>query len=454
MFRRTVAAIVSLVIVLSITAGCGTSVPPNVQPPAAAPQVSAPAAEAPANEGAASSGGKISYYIHSSILPQVHIDFIEKAGLKDSVDVVELPYNQYENTMRTKIAGNDIPDVFAVDGPNIASYASMDAMEALDAFWDPEDYKDLLDVSQLAMKYDGKIYAAPLCESNTLLFYNKEMLSAAGIEPATNLDNAWTLDQLVENAKKLTQKDSAGNVTVYGLMPAMFTPNNTSEGMPYTQQPWLWSMGGDLISPDLTTTKGYIDSEATKKTLQLWYDLHNTWGVSPAIEMTSPFEAEKVALWYQTAHIVGAWKNNMPEWYQSGKWAAMPAPRLDAGIVTSNGSWNLAMGKNSSNKELAWELITLMTGAEHSGDFVQQWGRLPARKSVIESLDIYDENPWDVVKMQMVDTNTARMRYVTPIYPQISEIYVELFNSVAFGENVDAALAQAGNKLEQVIARQ
>ena len=399
-------------------------------------------------------GEKITYYIHSSILPQVHIDFIEKAGLADLVEVVELPYNQYESTIRTKCAGNDVPDVFAVDGPNIASYASMGVLEPLDPYWDAEDYADLLDVSQLAMKYDGKIYAAPLCESNTLMFYNKEMLAEAGIEPATSLEDAWTLDELIENAKALTKRDSAGNVEVYGLMPAMFTPNNTTEGMPYTQQPWLWSMGGDLVSPDLTTTKGYIDSEATRKTLQLWYDLHNTWGVSPAMEMTSPFEAEKVAVWYETAHIIGAWKNNLPEFYESGKWGAMPAPRLDAGIVTSNGSWNLSMGKDCKNPELAWALINLMTGAEHSGEFVEQWGRLPARKSVLESLDYYNDSPWDVVKMQMVDTNTARMRYLTPIYPQISEVYVELFNSVAFGEDVDVAINQAQRKLEQVLARQ
>lgn len=399
-------------------------------------------------------GEKITYYIHGSILPQVHIDFIEKAGLADYIDVVELPYNQYESTIRTKVAGGDIPDVFAVDAPNIASYASMGVLEPLDPYWDPEDYSDLLDVSQLAMKYDNKIYAAPLCESNTLLFYNKEMLKEADILPATSLENAWTLDELIMNAKKLTKRDESGNVVVYGLLPAMFTPNNTTEGMPYTQQPWLWSMGGDLLSPDLSTTKGYIDSDATRKTLQLWYDLHNTYGVSPTIEMTSPFEAEKVALWYQTAHIVGAWKNNFPEWYNSGKWGAMPAPRLDAGIVTANGSWNLSMGKGCKNPELAWTLIDLMTGAKRSGEFVLQWGRLPARKSVIEALDIYNDSPWDIVKMQMVDTNTARMRYMTPIYPQISEIYVELFNSVAFGEDVDIALNQAQRRLEQIISRQ
>ncbi len=228
------------------------------------------------------------------------------------------------------------------------------------------------------MTWNGKIWAAPLNESNCVLFYNKDMFKAAGFTAPTKLADAWTMDQLLAAAIKLTKKDASGNVKVYGIMPQMFSIDNRNEGMTYTQMLWTWWFGGDVISPDGSTTKGYFDSPASLKALHFYQDLFQKYKVAPAMPMTNGFESERVAMWINGPWMVGEWKKNFPDFYKS-KWGAMPLPR-GAAAASNSGSWNLAMTAQSKNKKLAWQVIQAITGPEGSLIYCGKSGNLPSQE--------------------------------------------------------------------------
>ena len=371
---------------------------------------------------------------------------LQKAGLADKVEFRTVPQNQYENKLKLEIAGGDVGDVICMDAPNIAYYASEGALEPLDSYWDKADFADLVGSSQQAMTWNGKIWAAPLNESNCVLYYNKVMFKEAGLTAPTRLANAWTTDQLLQAAIKLTKKDAAGNVKVYGIMPQMFSVDNRNEGMTYTQMLWTWWFGADVISPDGKTTRGYFDSPASLKALHFYQDLFQKYKVAPAMPMTNGFESERVAMWINGPWMVGEWQKNFPDFYKS-KWGAMPLPRGVA-AASNSGSWNLALTAQSRNKKLAWQVIQAITGPDGSLIYCGKSGNLPSRKSVIAKMD-FSKSPYTVISEQLVQT--ARARPTTPAYPALSEAVMDAFNAVAYGADVEKTDADAVAKIERAL---
>lgn len=392
---------------------------------------------------------KIVIEIFPDLWPEKMMKSLEAAGLADKVEFREVPQNQYENKVRMMIAGGDVGDIICIDAPNIAFYANMGALEPLDAYWPEEDFDDLVDSAKTAMTWNGQKWAAPLNESNVVLYYNKEMFEEAGITPAKTLDEAWSFEQLLDAAEKLTKTDDQGNVTTYGILPAMFTPNNKNEGMTYTQMLWTWWSGSEVISPDGTTAKGYFDSPENRRAIQFFYDLHNTYNVAPQEDMQSGFAGGKIAMWTNGPWMANVWANDFPEF--EGKWGVMPLPK-DQASASPSGSWNLAMTKQCDNKELAYQVIQAITGEEGATIYCTETMNIPARKSILEKETIFQEGElWEVINAQLL--NNSKARPVTPVYPSISEALMDCYNAVAYGQDVDTAIMEATEKMEKALTQ-
>ena len=398
--------------------------------------------EAKNNDG---STQKVILDIFPDLWPEKMHESLEKGGVLDNVEFRETPQNQYENKIRMMIAGGEIGDLICIDAPNISFYANMGAIEPLNDYWDQDDFNDLVPSAQTAMQWNGKIWAAPLNESNIVLFYNKEMFEEAGITAAKTVEEAWTFEQLLDAAKKLTKKDSSGNITQYGILPTMFTPNNRNEGMTYTQMCWTWWAGSEVISLDGTTAKGYFDSEENKRALQYFYDLYNTHKVALKEDIPNAFAGEKVAMWLNGPWMTHVFKEDFPEFVD--KWGAMPLPR-DKARVAPSGSWNISITKQCENKELAYRVLQALTSKDAT--YCQKTLNIPARKSVLESDPAFsDGHIWEILNEQTLKYSKARP--VTPVYPQISEALMDCYNALAYGQDVEKAMEEAVNKMEKAL---
>ena len=101
-----------------------------------------------------------------------------------------------------------------------------------------------------ASTYKGKLYGLQPIANSIALFYNKDLLSAAGITPP----KTWA--DLTADAKKLTTK------TTYGFA---FSGINTYEGT-WQAMPWMWSNGGsekNLNSPQNVQTLAFLTNLIT-----------------------------------------------------------------------------------------------------------------------------------------------------------------------------------------------
>ena len=70
---------------------------------------------------------------------------------------------------------------------------------------------DPLPMESCTYTYNGVPVAYATANNSLVMFYNKDMFDAAGIDcPPTSADEAWTWDEFVEVAKQLTL-DANGN---------------------------------------------------------------------------------------------------------------------------------------------------------------------------------------------------------------------------------------------------
>ena len=187
----------------------------------------------------------------------------EAANPDIKLEFVTIP-SQYADTMVTKLAGGEIPDVMMLAMDQVPRYALNGMLLPLDDLASQE-YKDALyPVVKDALTVNGTMYAAARDVTPKVMYLNTKMFEDAGIEiPA----DTWTMDEFVEIAKQLT-------------MAAARMPSGVITGQ-LTDQTFamIAAFGGELYSEDGKASVLSTD-ENTQKAVQFMYDLYNTYKVS------------------------------------------------------------------------------------------------------------------------------------------------------------------------------
>lgn len=145
---------------------------------------------------------------------------------------------------------NNSPDVILLDNPAVSTLAETGMVSTVDELG--------LDVSSIdenllaAGELDGKTYGIPVGANTLALYYNADVLAAAGVDPASITDWA-SLDAAL------------AKVSSTGKRGITFSALNTEEGS-FQFLPWFWGAGADLTQLDspeaieaLTLWKGWVD---------------------------------------------------------------------------------------------------------------------------------------------------------------------------------------------------
>lgn len=358
------------------------------------------------------------------------------------------PNDQYETKIRTALAGQSAPDIIAIDGPTLASYAHNGALIPLDDYMNKDGNID--DISKPVIEsltYNGKIYAAPNNDASLAMFYNKKMFEAKGIPlPSKNTDEAWTWEQVLDAAKQLN--DPANGVYGWNPNPWGFAGH---EGVTFMDMTFLWQAGSEILSPDAGTAKGYLDSEEAKKALTFFQSLYNSEGVAPKELPQDAFPNGNVAI-----HVDGPWAfstfaENYPNFVLGEDYDVAPLWK-DAKQVSPNGSWNIGITTQSEHPDEAWLFVNWVTGIEGSKTWYEDTKNLPARHSTTEAFDELKSYPMNIFVEQ--SAKYAKPRPATAAYPAISEAIRLLFEEVGLGNaDVGEALDRAVKKIEDGIAQ-
>ncbi|WP_379134239.1 ABC transporter substrate-binding protein [Paenibacillus sp. sgz500958] len=362
------------------------------------------------------------------------------------VEMSPIPYADYDTKLRTSIASGNPPDIMAIDGPNMASYAQAGALQPLTEFFKKDgNLEDVPESTMATYTYNSEIYMAPLTESSIAMFYNKKLFEAKGIPlPSKNPEEPWTWDQVLDAAKKVNDPAKG----IFGIDPAQGFGN--AGGTAYFKYPIIWQFGGEVMSPDGTTSKGYLDKPETKKALQFFSDLYNKDKVSSLEYPPDPFPNGQLAITIDGSWSLGNYADKFPNFKLGVDYDIAPLPK-EVQQAVANGSWSLAISSKSKNAEAAWQFVNWVTGAEGAKIYCSITKDIPARYSVAKQFPELNEYPKNIFVVQ--NQKFGRPRPITPIFPQMSEAVNKMIEEITIsGRNIDAAISDAIGKIDKAYA--
>jgi multiple sugar transport system substrate-binding protein len=195
------------------------------------------------------------------------------------------PGRQYEEKILTGLAANEPPDVFLLDSKLIPTFTNKKVLLDLAPFLQ----KLRIDTSQWfpgvlnIARHGPGLFAFPKGFTPLMVFYNKELFDKTGIPYP---GGSWTWNDYLDIAKRLTlDLNGDGRRDQYGTAFTNYF---------FYWIPWVWTGGGDVVSPDGSRATGYLNSPATESALQFLVDLRIKYRVAP--DVGSWVQAERTGM--------------------------------------------------------------------------------------------------------------------------------------------------------------
>lgn len=334
----------------------GACAPKATEAPAAVDVTEAVATEAVASEPVTIKVMSFFAYDNPEVETAV-VDAFEAANPDVNVEFESVPMSDIFLKYKTLIAGGVAADVMAFNYDNSYVFASMGVLEPLDAFIESTGYDtSKVYASTLDMfKVDGVQYSMPATFSDVVLFYNKALFDAAGLEYP---QRDWTQEDLIAAAKALTiDTDGDGKADQFGYT--------------FPWWPVVLEMYGASIWEGNTCT---LNSPEAVKAIQSIVDARYTESYSPTADQLAEqgdwdmFIAGKLAMFPTGPWAVQPFNDNITNFTYDI--AHMPAGDKQATHVYAN---SYGMSATSENKDAAWRFITFATGPE--GTKIRQDGK-------------------------------------------------------------------------------
>ena len=209
----------------------------------------------------------------------------------------------------------------------------------------------------------GKTWGVPFQRSTVVLYYNKELFKAAGLNP-DKAPATWA--EMADYAKTLTKKDASGKVTQYGVQ-------IPSSGFPY----WLFqalAIQNDVAMANDSGNAVKFDDPKVVEALQYWIDLTKQgshpagiveWGTTPK----DFFEKKVAMMWTTTGNLTNV-KNNAK--FDFGV-AMLPAAKR-RGSPTGGGNFYIFKKSTPAQQEAAFKFIKWVTQPERAARWSMETG--------------------------------------------------------------------------------
>jgi multiple sugar transport system substrate-binding protein len=352
---------------------------------------------------------------------------------------IEAEQDQYFTKLALMNGSADTaPDVIYEDTFQIRSDAAAGYLQPIDDYLADWDGWSLYDegAKQAGLGDDGKTYGVSLGTDTRGIYFNKELLQAAGL-PADWQPESW--DDILDAARAV--KKSSPDVTPLNIYAAKAAGEATSmQGF----EMLLYGTGDELLDTDtnkwVTGSAGFLDALEFYKTVadeKLGPDpaqaLDAGWGTKVSTELL-PQGGIAIALdgsWLPSNWIDG--ENAWPEWEQTMGFAAMPTQDGGGdGFTSMSGGWTLAMGSNAKNPQAAFDFIAQALTFENALMYHQEAGQIAVRKDVAASQEYLDYNPSFEFFSSLVPY--THFRPATPDYSQISANIPRATESIFTGQ--------------------
>ncbi|MNC06915.1 Multiple sugar-binding protein precursor [compost metagenome] len=308
-------------------------------------------------------------------------EFVKKEKADKNIDVsVQLEMPTADNAsqiLKTRLASNDAPDIFAIHAVNeIPSYYKAGYLEDLTS--QPFVGKLLDSVKPSVTTTDGKVVALPLETLSWGYLYNKKIFTEQGLTPPTTLTEM----------KTVIEKLKAKNITPFVL-------SYKESWIPQLVLPL--AVGGMMKTEDPEFVNKMNKDEGSfsemKSAIFDVFDLINENGTAKATEVggddgAAAFAAGKGAMW-----LMGPWyAETILKSNPDLDFGVAPLPINDnpeATLINLSASTSLAVSPTSKNKEVALDFLNYVLDDQASNGLFQAMKFNP-----VSTVHTYESYPW------------------------------------------------------------
>jgi multiple sugar transport system substrate-binding protein len=375
------------------------------------------------------------------------IEAFEAEHPEFTVEHTSVPFENMNQQIEARIGGQDPGiDVYLVDTPRVPAYVSRGYLLELEDMR-PQVEAVTNETSRNVLSQDGKLYALPLWTSTQLMFYNKDLLDAAGI-PHPSSEEAERLT--VEEVTELARKAKAGGAE-WGFVPEQIDRYYQLQAFFESAGAGPGLTGEGNLTPDLTSDKWIQTAE--------WYRSLFEEGISPrgiaVDQMSSVFTSGDAAF-----YIGGPWQFR-PFTEAGVKFGVAPVPAFEGGTpAVPTDSWGVGISPYAGDPEGARMFAEYITiNAEGSG-IISRGHPIPpvnqeAYEPYIEEIEqLYPEIGADARKIMTYElANHSVSRPRTVGYVAFEEVMNRAFSDIRNGAEVQPVLEQAQQQLERTLAR-
>lgn len=388
------------------------------------------------------------------------IDHFEETHPNVKVEYMNIPNADYNTKLTTMIAAGQGPDVALLNGDTALQWATQGKlMNMMDFAKDDPDFDLDAIMPQTVYWWDeGKICGVNGSLEVYALMYNKDMIQEAGITVPTKAEDAWTWDEFVEAAQKLTIDQNGRNaldpdfdeknIKQFGL----YIPggaNMVSYAMAYAEQDFLTEDGTKV---NLAGTKG-------EEAIQKFADLINIYHVAPNPAQSKNLPGGSVAL--ASRKVAMVW---------DGQWGLMdmvankvnfevgiPPKMYDKPMTISMGEPVVVFADTEHPKE-AYELQKAFMNPEYTMELIEGGLWMPVLKEYYEDEELvkgwatgnpaHTEGYEDAILNNAFENCVPSLSYSIQNFPKIMDILQPALDKVWLGEaSVSDAVAEVEEKL-------
>lgn len=433
--RKILSFALALVMAVGTLAGCGAS-SSSSSSAAASTAASSTAADAPVTlKWAVWDIDATTYY-------QPLIDAYQKANPNVTIEMVDLGSTDYMTVLATQLSGgaDDLDVITVKDIPGYSNLVNLGMLEPLDKLNTTDTSLYGGTIEQITV--DGSYYAVPFRSDFWVVYYNKALFDAAGVDYPTN---DMTLDEYDALAREMTSGEGADKV--YGchyhtwrsavqLFGILNGENTIVDGTydflkPYYER--ILAEQNDGICMDYATLKTssthYSDVFYNNQVAMMNM---GSWFVATQIEKVKAGES------------------------LSTEWGIVKYPH-DEGVeagTTLGTITSLGINSKSSNKEAAADFLNFVCG-ESGAEIIAGTGTFPAIKTdaVVDTIASIDGFPTDDNSKEAL--KTVKTYLEMPMDAHAADIETVLNNAhdaiMTESETIDEGIAEMNAGVKAII---
>jgi multiple sugar transport system substrate-binding protein len=358
------------------------------------------------------------------------------------IDLTVLPLNQEDQKFAAAVRSGEVPDIFGMNDISIPQFVRTGALRPLGGFVSSLDYADALNPGQMDLaSYQEQPYGVPLMLDLSVLWYNKDLFTQAGLDPETPPASA---EEIIEAARAISAL--GGDVKGFSFA------GNCGGCNTFTIEPMIFATHDYVVQGEAGEQTVNIENNQTfREVLEMLQTLWNEGLMPTAVETEDgatfgqDFLTGNVGITMNGIGTILAAHDGSFELGIGG----IPAPDGSA-VSTFAGGDVMVLPAEGEHVEEAQAFMAWVLQPEQQAMYPDH-GFTPVRTDVLSD-EFIEANPYFAVALEAAANGYAPKTVAFQSIYSNTGPWGPIFQTAVFGGDIDGALSTGQRAVEAVLA--